>query len=233
MFQNNDETTSTPRARTHEDLVTETYETPMKAARKAFTQHTERTMETRTAIRYTTIYAAKENATEHKMKPNTAVGEPTAIGEPSNSHAHEKVQPERHWRVRLRVQFPPELTFAPLVVQAADEDTPNDVKEIISAHIHIPAALLKLSGPPDAAKPKFNWPLEMSPWQDGSNIICTILEAPDAFDGVNECNGCGDLRHVFNGYARQDPLSDPVPVIELCADCSDRLQKPTKTIPQR
>ena len=117
----------------------------------------------------------------------------------------------------LRVQFQPKAESC--VVKTTPEHTPNQVKEKIGLRINVAAELLKLSGPADTAKPKFNWPLLTSNWQDGSTITCHILEKPTSSDGVAHCDECGDWRHVFYSYARQGPWAEPEPVIELCADC--------------
>lgn len=183
----------------YEDYVT--YDTPTKAAKP--------------------LEKCREEHAQKSGTPST-----TAARELSNASAYEEYQGDRPWRVRLEVQLPLEASLAPRVVEMETTSwhTPNQVKERISAYIGVAAELLKLSSPLNASKPKFNGPLEESGWQDGSPIICHKLEIPASFDRVAECDECGDRRHVFYGYARQDPLAELEPVIELCADCSNRLQ---------
>ena len=116
------------------------------------------------------------------------------------------------------------------VVKTTAEQTLNEVKEEIGLRINVAAEFLKLSSPADTAKPKFNWPLCASNWQDGSTITCHILEKPTSFDRVAQCDECGDLRHVFYSYARQCPWAEPEPVIELCADCNNPIPRCNKSL---
>ena len=128
----------------------------------------------------------------------------------------------------LRVQF--QAKAKSCVVKTTPEHTPNQVKEKIGLHINVATEFLKLSGPADAAKPNFNWPLRASNWQDGSTITCHILEKPTSFDRVAQCDECGDWRHVFYSYARQVPWAEPEPVIELCADCNNPISLSNKSL---
>ena len=105
-------------------------------------------------------------------------------------------------------------------MDATPQHTPNQVKAKIAAHMQVVPEILKLSGPPHTARPKFNWPLLDSDWTDGTKIVCRKLEMPPAFDRIAVCDECGDQRHLFYGYARQGPVGELEPVIELCADCS-------------
>ena len=113
-----------------------------------------------------------------------------------------------------------------LDIQAKWQNTPSEVKQMIATQINVAPQLLQLSGPPKAMKPKFNWPLWTSEWEDGSEITCVKLERPSSFDIVDECDGCGDLRHLFYGHARQGPYAELEPVIQLCAECSKPMQAP-------
>lgn len=128
-------------------------------------------------------------------------------------------------RVKLRIQLPFEGVQCEM--DTTPQHTPNQVKEKIAACIQVVPEVLKLTGPPHTARPKFNWPLLHSDWTDGTKIMCHKLAMPPAFDHIAVCDGCGDLRHLFYGYARQGPIGELEPVIELCADCN----KPEATTP--
>ena len=150
--------------------------------------------------------------TEH-LKPRTqqqamATSDDIVEEQRDNATAHD---------LRLKVQFQTEAES--FVLKTTPEHTPNQVKQKIGLRINVAAELLKLSSQADTARPKCNWPLLSSNWQDGSTIICQILKEPTSFDGVAQCDECGDLRHVFYSYARQGPWAEPEPVIGLCADC--------------
>ena len=171
----------------------DTYETPTKVAR--------------------TVEKHCEKHTQ-KLTSSTRI----VIRDVSNDCALAQYQGARPVTVTLSVQLVADATSTPIVVEATSWHTPNEVKEGIASHINVEPELLKLSSSLNGAKPKFNSPLEMSQWQHGPTIICHKLETPTSFDRVAVCDQCGDWRHVFYGYAKRDPLADPEPVIELCAD---------------
>ena len=121
-------------------------------------------------------------------------------------------------RIKLFIQLP--LEGGQCEMDITPQHTPNQVKAKIAARMQVVPWILKLTGPPHTAAPKFNWALEHSDWTEGTKIMCHKLATPPAFDHIAVCDECGDHRHLFYGYARQGPFGELEPVIELCADCS-------------
>ena len=208
MPLNTDENTPTIRKCQHGDVAprmhvtpTETYETPMKAARK-------------------NIEPLENFQKQQAQKLDSIVI--MLAREVSQARVYEEQQP---WKVILQVELPRDATLASCVVHATSEHTPNQVKKGISTLIGVKPELLKCTNKLNAVKPNFDLPLEQSEWQDDSLITCQKLETPISFDTIGVCMECGDLRHLWYGYAREDPAAEPVPVIELCADCSNQLQQ--------
>ena len=188
----------------------DTYETPTKEAAKP-------------------AKPFEDNLNEPPKKQAKATSTADLARESSFVAASKQSLPAGPLRLRLFVQvLANNKEFA---VDATPQHSPNQVKEIISTRIGVAPELLKLTGPANASKPKFNWPLEESDWQDGCKLICEQLEIPESFDGVHECDECGDLRHVSYSYSRRDPLAEPEPVIELCADCNNPASA-TSLLPQ-
>ena len=106
-------------------------------------------------------------------------------------------------------------------LQIPANTTPAELTAMLStgSQLGIPRALLQLVAPCGHILQPYDLALADLDLQDGDHITCTQLQVPLQWDVIGQCDGCGYRRHLFYGYARQNPLADLEPVIALCHAC--------------
>ncbi len=116
-------------------------------------------------------------------------------------------------------------------LQIPIDTTPAQLKAMLGmgSQLGIPEELLQLIAPCGRILQPSDLALVDLDIKDGDHIICVRLPVPLNWDVIGLCDDCGHCRHLFYGYARQNPLADLEPVIALCPACGGAPRLPDET----
>ena len=109
-------------------------------------------------------------------------------------------------------------------VELTSISSPNDLKRHIGAKLGIPPERLALSGPTTVGILRGEEPFRYTALKTGDHVTYLERPIPEGFDIIGECDGCGDIGHLFYGYARLGPKWEPV--VEYCVACGGRKETP-------
>ena len=111
------------------------------------------------------------------------------------------------------------------------DSSPNDLKRIMGATLGIPPERLILSCYPDPfsredriAILRGKDPFSRSTLKNGDPITYALGPIPEDFDIIGECDGCGDIAHLFYGYSCSRGNWEPV--VAHCVTCGGRKSAP-------
>ena len=102
--------------------------------------------------------------------------------------------------------------------------TPAQLKLYLSSRsrLRVPRELIQLVDEHCAVLRPVNMALIDLGVHNGATITCVILQPPQDFDIVGDCDCCDEYRHLFYGYSMQWWGDEPV--IALCQACGGSKQ---------
>ena len=106
-------------------------------------------------------------------------------------------------------------------IHLTSNDSPNDLKRQIGAKLDIPPERLALwHQDPFIGILRGN--IEFMYFQDalktGDHVTYLERPIPEGFEVIGECDGCGDIGHLFYGYS----CTGPRPFVANCVTCGGR-----------
>ena len=109
-------------------------------------------------------------------------------------------------------------------VDLTSDSSPNDLKRHIGAKLGIPPERLALWGPTSIGILCGQEPFTPYGLKTGDHVTYLERPIPEGFDIIGQCDGCGDIGHLFYGYSCSRGNWEPV--IAHCVACGGRKEAP-------
>ena len=116
-------------------------------------------------------------------------------------------------------------------VEISANATPAHLKAVVAMRpqLGVPVEVLQLVAPQGRILQPCGMALADLDIHDGDYILCVRLEVPLKWDLIGACDCCGELRHLFYGYARPDCAAELEAVTAICSACGGSPEETSET----